>query len=170
MSLPLSMPAREDAKRSSHASQSSKDSSSSHDKHKQAAKAANGQAFLGLPLESSFRPSIESLSDSSTHSVDQNESLSGRRLTHGRARLHSRSPGLDRNWRQKVDGFWAKNKGLMLVILAQLFGALMSVTTRLLETDGSHGHGMHPFQVNAFTLCMVVRHLLSPAPRFFLLE
>lgn len=34
-----------------------------------------------------------------------------------------------------------------MVILAQLFGVMMNVTTRLLETEGGHEAGMHPFQI-----------------------
>jgi drug/metabolite transporter (DMT)-like permease len=40
--------------------------------------------------------------------------------------------------------FWGKNKPAILVALSQLFGALMNLSARLLELDGS---GMHPFQV-----------------------
>jgi hypothetical protein len=43
--------------------------------------------------------------------------------------------------------FWTRNKGLMLVLLAQVFGTLMNVTTRLLEVEGNNGKGLHPFQV-----------------------
>ncbi|KAK4173497.1 putative AAA family ATPase pontin [Triangularia setosa] len=40
--------------------------------------------------------------------------------------------------------FWEKNKGPILVVFAQLFGALMNVSARLLELEGD---GMHPFQI-----------------------
>ncbi|KAK0670918.1 putative AAA family ATPase pontin [Cercophora samala] len=40
--------------------------------------------------------------------------------------------------------FWEKNKGPILVIFAQLFGALMNVSARLLELEGD---GMHPLQI-----------------------
>jgi hypothetical protein len=60
--------------------------------------------------------------------------------------------------------FWKRNKGLALVLLAQVFGTLMNVTTRyglkeaikvertdhgnrILELEGNNGKGMHPFQV-----------------------
>lgn len=43
--------------------------------------------------------------------------------------------------------FYARNKGLAYVLLAQVFGVLMNVTTRLLEIEGNRGAGMHPFQV-----------------------
>ncbi|KAF9870510.1 duf6 domain-containing protein [Colletotrichum karsti] len=40
--------------------------------------------------------------------------------------------------------FWITNKGVVLVALSQLFGALMNLTARLLELEGD---GMHPLQV-----------------------
>ncbi|KAL0940871.1 integral membrane protein DUF6 [Colletotrichum truncatum] len=39
---------------------------------------------------------------------------------------------------------WSTNKGVVLVALSQLFGALMNLTARLLELEGE---GMHPLQV-----------------------
>lgn len=47
----------------------------------------------------------------------------------------------------KIRIFYEKNKGLAYVLLAQVFGVLMNVTTRLLEIEGNEGQGMHPFQV-----------------------
>lgn len=35
----------------------------------------------------------------------------------------------------------------MLVLLSQIFGAGMNIATRLLETPGTHGEAMHPFQI-----------------------
>ena len=53
------------------------------------------------------------------------------------------SPG----WRTKVDQFWIRNKGIAFMLVAQVFGVLMNVTTRLLEIEGNKGQGMHPFQI-----------------------
>lgn len=39
---------------------------------------------------------------------------------------------------------YSRNKGVLLVALSQLFGALMNLSARLLELEGE---GMHPFQV-----------------------
>lgn len=39
--------------------------------------------------------------------------------------------------------FWLRNKGMFLVLLAQMFGASMNVMTQVLEIHSS----MHPFQV-----------------------
>ncbi|TDZ31170.1 putative membrane protein [Colletotrichum spinosum] len=52
----------------------------------------------------------------------------------------SRPPGEEDKLRQ----FWITNKGVVLVALSQLFGALMNLTARLLELEGE---GMHPLQV-----------------------
>ncbi|KZL86923.1 integral membrane protein duf6 [Colletotrichum incanum] len=45
---------------------------------------------------------------------------------------------------KKLARFWLANKGVVLVALSQLFGALMNLTARLLELEGE---GMHPLQV-----------------------
>jgi len=49
-----------------------------------------------------------------------------------------------RTWRTSIGKFWQRNRGMILVSSSQLFGALMNVTTRLLELEGE---GMAPFQV-----------------------
>lgn len=51
------------------------------------------------------------------------------------------------SWRSRLPVFWLQNKGVFLVLLAQLFAAFMNVMTRLLERHGPHGEGMHTFQV-----------------------
>ena len=48
---------------------------------------------------------------------------------------------------------------MALVLLSQLFGGLMNVTTRLLETSGSD---MHPFQVCLLTNTSVVIGMRQP--------
>lgn len=48
-----------------------------------------------------------------------------------------------RAWLAKLRVFWLKNKGMFLVLLAQMFGASMNVMTQILEIHSS----MHPFQV-----------------------
>lgn len=47
-------------------------------------------------------------------------------------------------WRNRRRDIWLRYKGMIMVLLAQLFGVLMNVLTRLLEANGQ---GMHPFQV-----------------------
>ncbi len=39
-------------------------------------------------------------------------------------------------------GFWGRNRGVVLVAVAQFFGALMNLAARLLEKEG-----MHPLQI-----------------------
>jgi hypothetical protein len=51
-----------------------------------------------------------------------------------------------------LSAFWNRNKGPLFVLLSQLFGTLMNVTTRLLELEGNNGKGMHPFQVCLWAL------------------
>lgn len=148
MSITSSMPGGESNKGLSPLRQGYEYSFLSHDKPR--TKATNGRTLLDVPLESSMRPSLDSFSDFSTYSRDHHsgsERGAAQPLVDGEARLHSRSPSSRKAWKHSKDEWWARNKGLVLVIFAQSFGALMSVTTRLLETDGSHGAGMHPFQV-----------------------
>lgn len=69
--------------------------------------------------------------------------------SYGRARSVSpypgaQHPGQPKTWRNAWKRFWEQNQGLFLVASSQLFGALMNVTTRLLELEGE---GMHPFQI-----------------------
>ncbi|KAL5411562.1 hypothetical protein PMIN04_010194 [Paraphaeosphaeria minitans] len=49
--------------------------------------------------------------------------------------------------KEKLRVFWVGNLGLILVLVAQLFGTLMNVTTRMLEIEGNDGKGYHPFQI-----------------------
>ena len=50
----------------------------------------------------------------------------------------------NRTWRSAMRRWWGRNQGLVMVTISQAFGALMNVTTRLLETDAG---GIGPFQV-----------------------
>lgn len=51
-----------------------------------------------------------------------------------------------KSWRIRIQDFWNRNYGLLLVCVAQFFATLMNVTTGLLEDSGT-GSGMHPFQI-----------------------
>jgi hypothetical protein len=72
------------------------------------------------------------------------------------SRHAGRSPGPSLSAWARMKGrlsrFWLRNKGLGLVLLSQVFGTLMNVTTRLLEVEGNNGKGMHPFQVRHPTM------------------
>ncbi|KAF2273238.1 uncharacterized protein EI97DRAFT_461308 [Westerdykella ornata] len=52
-----------------------------------------------------------------------------------------------RSWKGKIQRSWDMNKGLALVMVSQIFGTLMNVTTRLLEIEGNEGKGYDPFQI-----------------------
>ncbi|KAH8695865.1 hypothetical protein GQ44DRAFT_694773 [Phaeosphaeriaceae sp. PMI808] len=54
---------------------------------------------------------------------------------------------LPRTWRTTLLEVWLQSKGLIFVILSQFFGASMNLIAGVLETDGSHGKAMHPFQI-----------------------
>jgi hypothetical protein len=68
-------------------------------------------------------------------------------------RLRSQSPAPAKGIRGRVKASWVRNKGLALVLLAQVFGTLMNVTTRILELEGNNGKGLHPFQVCTCRMC-----------------
>jgi len=77
--------------------------------------------------------------DPSLLSVDDTVQL-GRSASHVSGHGHaSRSPAPRRTLRGRVHQSWVKNKGLALVLIAQLFGTLMNVTTRMLEMEGNDG-------------------------------
>lgn len=114
------------------------------------------QNFLGLPLDFSSSHSPETFSDISTYSADHDR-RAGRLPSGEPARGYSRSPAPAKTWRNRWATFWARNKGLVLVVISQAFGALMSLSTRLLETEGSHGSSMHPFQVRFSLIRKVCR-------------
>ena len=109
---------------------------------------SNGTHHLDVPLRTSFRPSLDTISDISIYSADNvNERRTGRpQFAFPAPRLSSTSPVPSVIWKSKRAIFWDRNKGMALVLLAMLFGAMMNVTTRLLVTQGSHGRAMHPFQ------------------------
>jgi hypothetical protein len=70
--------------------------------------------------------------------------------------------------RRSFRAFWIRNRGVLLVALSQLFGALMNLTARLLELEGQ---GMHPFQVlfarQLLTMvCCTVYMYLKQVPGF----
>ena len=114
---------------------------------KDESKGDRAQSFLGLPLDFSSRYSTETFSDISTYSAEH-DSHAGRLPSVEPAHGYSRSPApVAKTWRNRSAAFWVRNKGLVLVVISQAFGALMSLSTRLLETEGSHGSSMHPFQV-----------------------
>ena len=53
---------------------------------------------------------------------------------------HTRSPRSRTS--KRLHALYVHNYGALLVILAQFFGVLMNLSTRILETDGTHGRGV----------------------------
>ncbi|KAI9712548.1 MAG: hypothetical protein M1812_006857 [Candelaria pacifica] len=118
---------------------------------KPSVKDTHGHQYPEALRQASFQDSIDTLSELSGISADtENERRPGRTSFYQPVpsqRHASLSPAPLRSWRGTLEASWSRNRGLALVILSQLFGALMNVTTRLLETDGSDGEGMHPMQI-----------------------
>ncbi|KAF9693628.1 hypothetical protein EKO04_008495 [Ascochyta lentis] len=89
-------------------------------------------------------PSLLSIDDGNNirfgHNPDHFPGQSGRRHA-----LRSSVP--PPTAKRRVQAIWTKNKGLFLVLISQFFGALMNVTTRLLEMEGNDGKGYHPFHI-----------------------
>ncbi|MCJ1389262.1 hypothetical protein MMC18_002118 [Xylographa bjoerkii] len=106
--------------------------------------ASENQPYLDVPLQESFRPSIDTVSGLSNSSADNENERSARALRPNLERISSRSPGPPRTWRNKCQAFWQRNKGLALVLISQLFGGLMNVATRLLEGGND---ALSPFQI-----------------------
>lgn len=106
-----------------------------------------------IPPQHSFRPSSDD--NGSIYSADnENERQRGRLLTPAALRHQSVSPASPaRSWKARCNALWLANKGLLLVLVAQLFGALMNVTTRLLETSRN--------PLNTFQVCHRTRELAS---------
>ena len=111
--------------------------------------------FSGSIRASSPDPSLISLDDSNNVRLGRDPDRLA--LPDARRRL-SRSPApVPRTWSGRIQQFWTINKGLILVMVSQLFGTFMNVTTRLLEIEGNGGKGYHPFQVNHLPNVYIVR-------------
>jgi drug/metabolite transporter (DMT)-like permease len=114
-------------------------------------------AELLPPDHFDYRLSVDSkLSDRSVADkergaeLDTTGLLSGNAPSHGRAQRspEERGDGLRPSLASRtvtaLQRTYRRNKGVLLVALSQLFGALMNLSARLLELEGD---GMHPFQV-----------------------
>lgn len=102
-------------------------------------------ALLNVPIHQTRRPSLQStysdLSELSYHPSRQNAPLV---RTESYDSDYGQSQSL---FVRKLRSIWITNYGALLVLAAQFFGCLMNLFTRLLETPGEHGDGMHPFQI-----------------------
>lgn len=65
----------------------------------------------------------------------------------------------------KIHASWTANKGLALVLIAQMFGTLMNVATRILEMEGNNGKTFHAIQ--RFNSLTIRRQRLSSLPDSF---
>lgn len=121
-------------------------------------------SYLDIPFQSTFARGSDTFSSSDRSSRKSSDDHGNDVRTSGllsvpghlRSRSQSPAPRPSRPWKRKCVELWAKNKGLILVIISQLFGVMMNVTTRLLEMDGHHGSGLHPFQVGSIRPCLPV--------------
>ncbi|KAH9818203.1 EamA-like transporter family [Teratosphaeria destructans] len=108
---------------------------------------ANANTFLPVPLSGPIRPlSPDTLSVLSTDEYDQIRPL-GSLYGDGNEHLPPPTDLSPWGWRSRLRAIWIRNKGLSFVLIAQIFGTLMNVTTRLLEIEGNRGKGLHPFQI-----------------------
>ncbi|TKA75684.1 hypothetical protein B0A55_03189 [Friedmanniomyces simplex] len=105
----------------------------------------SGNGFLSAPLSGPIRPlspdTISNLSIDEYEQIQPNRSRTTEELHHATL---TRPP---RGWRAKLRAFYIHNLGLGYMLVAQIFGTMMNVTTRLLEVEGNLGRGMHPFQI-----------------------
>lgn len=91
-------------------------------------------------------PSLLSIDDSTNIRLGRNPDCVP--LYHGRQ--PSRSPAPPQTLKGRIRASWTANKGLALVLISQLFGTLMNVTTRTLEMEGNNGK---PFPWRQRTIC-----------------
>lgn len=94
-----------------------------------------------LPLPQPYRddPDLESLAEYEPRPID--EEAEAEAIADAATAAESRPRT---KYAAKVRIFWLRNKGMVLVLLAQMFGASMNVMTQILEIHSS----MHPFQVS----------------------
>nr|OQO18785.1 hypothetical protein B0A51_13757 [Rachicladosporium sp. CCFEE 5018] len=102
--------------------------------------------YLRAPLSGPIRPlSPDTLSNFSLDEYEQIHPPSRSRTSHNPPKRYTNAR-IER-WRYALAAFWLRNKGLAYMLLAQVFGTMMNVTTRLLEIEGNHGKGLHPVQI-----------------------
>lgn len=110
--------------------------------------ADQSQKHLRAPSSRPARPM--SPDASSILSTDEYEQLAPQRSRSQPSQIHSsaeRSEEQSESWRSRLRTLWTRNKGIAYMLMAQVFGVLMNVTTRLLEVEGNKGKGLHPFQI-----------------------
>lgn len=104
--------------------------------------------YLSAPVSQSSRPlSPDALSNLSAEEFEQLRPLRSVTWPSYSDDPTGKPPPRLTGWRNKLAAYWTRNKGLAYMLLAQVFGVLMNVTTRLLEVEGNKGEGLHPFQI-----------------------
>ena len=107
------------------------------------------QGSLQSPAYNGFRLSIETTSTTSTHVEDHHgETLRQSLNIKPTAAPETPSQEPRSTWITFKQNTLTTNGGSILVVIAMFFGALMSLTTQLLETNHKNGQTMHPFQVS----------------------
>lgn len=113
--------------------------------------AGNKQAepyFLEPPQHRLHRPlSPDTLSNLSAEEFDQLGPRNDETYGWSNSGQQTSRPSWITNGQARFRTLWIRNAGLFYMLLAQVFGVMMNVTTRLLEIEGNKGKGLHPFQV-----------------------
>jgi len=109
-------------------------------------------------LEPPFRAPSRPLSPDSFLSIEEYETL------HESVKRYPAPTST--TWKGKFNTFLNRNMGMFYMLLAQIFGTGMNVTTRILEIEGNHGKGFHPFQVGQPPI-LVKSHLVKPVKVLF---
>ncbi|KAK0336337.1 hypothetical protein LTS02_001989 [Friedmanniomyces endolithicus] len=117
----------------------------SEDHRKPGVYSSGNNGSLSAPLSGPIRPlSPDTISNLS---IEEYEQLQPRRSRTTEESHHAAIKRPPRGWRAKLRAFYIHNLGLGYMLIAQVFGTMMNVTTRLLEVEGNKGRGMHPFQI-----------------------
>lgn len=103
------------------------------------------ESCLDAPLCSAFGLSFDSPSAVSLCTGDGEPTFRHELETYA-SESFSDSSLQPRSLKLKCLGIWDQNRGVFLVVISQLFAALMNVGARLLETEAD-GHGMQTLQV-----------------------
>jgi hypothetical protein len=113
---------------------------------------------LGAIRVPSPSPSILSTDDSNNIRFSHNPDFLPAQGTHHYV------PSAPNTLKGRMQLSWIRNKGLFLVLIAQFFGALMNVTTRLLEMEGNDGEAAYSCcHVGILITCS--RQRISPLSR-----
>ncbi|KAK4221272.1 hypothetical protein QBC38DRAFT_135046 [Podospora fimiseda] len=96
-----------------------------------------------LPPQDRSKPSSPFLTTTTSQTL-RSRSVSPSPHSHSPSPYLPPSAQLNQPGKPLLSSFWTRNKPVILVASAQLFGAIMNLNARLLELDGE---GMHPFQI-----------------------